>query len=110
TSKKFGITDYNNRIITIDKATLKSHTNTRYQKYRTRHLYLSEVENILTAPDEVWLQNYRNQKYQSFIYLKYYNDQAVVVVCTLTDSLELKIETWHKLDDTRLRRGMLIKN
>src|SRR5690606_6868239 len=48
TSKKFGITDYNNRIITIDKATLKSHTNTRYQKYRTRHLYLSEVENILT--------------------------------------------------------------
>lgn len=110
TSKKFGITDYNNRIITIDKATLKSHTNTRYQKYRTRHLYLSEVENILTVPDEVWLQNYRNQKYQSFIYLKYYNDQAIVVVCTLTDSLELKIETWHKLDDTRLRRGLLIKN
>lgn len=110
TSKKFGITDYNNRIITIDKATLKSDTNTRYHKYRTRHLYLSEVENILTDPDEVWLQNYRNQKYQSFIYLKYYNDQAVVVVCTLTDSLELKIETWHKLDDTRLRRGLLIKN
>ncbi|WP_149913505.1 phage portal protein family protein [Sphingobacterium cavernae] len=109
TTKKLGVRDYNNRLITIDKATLRSHTNTRYDKYKTRHMYLNEIDSIIKNPDEVWLNNYNNQKLNSFMYLKYYQDQAVVVICTLTDSLELKIETWFRLDDVKLRKGLLIK-
>lgn len=110
TTKKFGLLDYNNRMITIDKATLRSHTNTRYEKYKERHLYLSEIQNVITRPDEVWLQNHNNTKYKAFFYLKYYKDQAIVVVCTLTDNLDLKIETWYRLDEPRQRRGLLVKN
>ncbi|WP_286882949.1 phage portal protein family protein [Sphingobacterium sp. UBA5980] len=110
TSKKYGLTDYNGRTITIDKATIKSHTNTRYEKYRTRHLYMNEIDTVIKSPDEVWLQNYNNKRNETYMYLKYYDNQAIVVVCTLDNNLELKIESWFRLDDVRLRRGLLIKN
>ncbi|WP_437918431.1 phage portal protein family protein [Sphingobacterium sp. LRF_L2] len=109
TAKKFGITDYNNRTITIDKGTIRKHTTDRKEKYQERHIYMNEIESIVKNPDEVWLQNYRGKRYESFIYIRYYSDQAVVVVCTLNDALELQIETWHRLDDTNIRKGLLIK-
>ena len=110
TSKKFGVTDFNGRIITIDKTTIRKHTTDRKEKYQDRHIYLNEVEKIVKNPDEVWLQNYKQNKYQSYVYVKYYKDFALVVVCTLTDSLELQIETWHKLESTNIRKGLLIKH
>lgn len=110
TSKKFGISDFNNRIITVDKATIRKHTTTRIEKYQDRHMYLSEIQNIVNDPDEVWLQNYGQKKNESYVYVKYYKDQAIVVVCTLNDNLELQIETWHRLDDPKLRKGLLVKN
>lgn len=110
TSKKYGITDFNNRIITVDKATIRKHTTTRISKYQDRHVYLSEIEAIINNPDEVWLQSYGQKKNESYVYVKYYKNQAIVVVCTLNSNLELQIETWHRLDDPRLRKGLLIKN
>ncbi|WP_336834067.1 phage portal protein family protein [Sphingobacterium siyangense] len=110
TSKKYGIKDFNNRTITVDKATIRKHTTSRISKYQDRHMYLSEVEKVVNDPDEVWLQSYGQKKNESYVYVKYYQDQAIVVVCTLNDNLELQIETWHKLDDPRLRKGLLIKN
>lgn len=110
TSKKFGVTDFNGRIITIDKTTIRKHTTDRKEKYQDRHIYLNEVNTVVKNPDEVWLQNYKQNKNQSYIYVKYYKDFALVVVCTLTDGLELQIETWHKLDSTNIRKGLLIKH
>lgn len=34
-----------------------------------------------------------------------YNGRAVVVFCTLTDSLELKIEAWFPLESDKTRNG-----
>lgn len=110
TAKKYGIKDFNNRTIIIDKATIRKHTTDRINKYQDRHIYLNELEHIVNNPDEVWLQNYGQKKYEAYVYIKYYKDQAIVVVCRLSDSLELVIETWHRLDDPKLRKGLLIKN
>jgi hypothetical protein len=57
----------------------------------------------------MYLRNYAKGDKEQLRYIKFYNDQVLTVDCEVTnDALEIK--TWYqqKVDDSKLRTGMLI--
>jgi hypothetical protein len=91
-----------------------------FTKHTTREKYIKQgrikmlnaLIEILKNPDEVWLNDH-SQKKQDVHFIKYFNGQAIDVVCSL-DNLKYAISTWFQIvvsDKTRhlYRRGLLIK-
>lgn len=83
---------------------------------------LGGVPDVLKNPDEVWLNDY-NTAFNCYNYIKFYQDKAVNVVCSIHDGKTLEVDTWleigpgspgEKLTKAtdprwRYRRGLLIK-
>lgn len=108
TARKYVLNDASNRRLVITKSTISSHTSDAVEKYRDRHIYLAELEDILKHPDEVWLNAYKTKSVNNYTYIKYYKDKAIAVVARLKDDLSLEIETWYSITDNELRHGLLI--
>lgn len=124
-NRKAVLEDYKGREITIEKNRLQSHTNSNNSKkpdYANRHKYLPGLEAALHAPDEVWINNDASDRFDTYVYIKYYQNVVIKVICNLDASGNLQINTWYdvRIDDTdnknklmndlyRHRRGLLIK-
>ncbi|MBN2669975.1 MAG: DUF935 family protein [Bacteroidales bacterium] len=105
-----GFSDYLKRKLIVKKQTFTTHTEGKYIKAtENRHKMFPHIQSVLDAPDEVWLQNYKANKFQSR-YLKFYGDMAFVVDAELKgESLEIK--TWYQMrrSEKYIRNGLLIK-
>ncbi len=108
--RKYVIPDINNRPVYITKSTVSSHTTDKLTKYKTRHMLLNELKNVLKAPNEMWLNKYKTDELNNYTYIKYYKDEALVVIARLKDNLSLEIESWFKMDSADLRKGLLVLN
>ncbi|MGV4446381.1 PBECR2 nuclease fold domain-containing protein, partial [Ornithobacterium rhinotracheale] len=76
-----------------------------------RHLLFPYVQEVLKNPDEVWLNEYKNGKYQSN-YIKFYRDKMLIVNVELNKKSQgIEVNTWFggKVADKDLRKGILIK-
>ncbi|WP_312083610.1 phage portal protein family protein [Epilithonimonas hominis] len=107
-----GFSDYLGRKMILPKKTFDNHTTGHYlNDEERRHQIFPHVKDILNNPDEVWL-NERNQGKFNSHYVKFYNDRAVIVNVHLNNQMEgLEIQTWYNLkrDDAKERLGIKIK-
>lgn len=110
--------------VELTAKTFSTHTTGKYAA--TRVSLLNVVGEALSAPDEVWLNNYESQEFNCYNYVKFYRDKAVNVVCRIENGKTLGIKTWFEIEqnpktksgkkisrdkDPRLkyRRGLLVK-
>ena len=61
-------------------------------------------------PDEIWMNG---DKLEDIIYIKYYNDKAIIVVGDSQKNLASEVSTWFPLSEVKkvikkFRRGLLI--
>lgn len=107
-----GFTDYLGRKMILPKKTFENHTTGHYlDQEELRHQLFPHIDDILSNPDEVWL-NERNQGKFNSHYIKFYGDRAVIVNVHLNNKMEgLEIQTWYNLkrDDAKERLGIKIK-
>lgn len=101
--------DYNGREVMLSKETLGAPAE-----------YLDELKNILANPSEVWLNDY-GKEFSNLVFVKYYKNNAITVVTSISEGKVYGVDTWLKIDtsDTnktkrkntkwRFRRGLLIK-
>lgn len=122
-NRKAVLKDFKGRDLTIEKKSITSHTNPSKEKYANRHHYISGLEEAIKSPDEVWINNDQGKQFDSYIYIKYYKNEIIKVICKLDESGNLFIETWYNIeinntdspnkelinDLYRHRRGLLIK-
>ena len=106
----------------------KIHTVGKYTNDSERRpQLLGCVEDVLSSPDEVWLNDYTTENdFRNLCFIKFYKGRVINVVCEITDNLEYNITTWfeirqnpkqkqrnytERIKDTRwrYRRGLLIK-
>jgi SPP1 gp7 family putative phage head morphogenesis protein len=108
--KAMGFDDYLKRKLIIKENTFAQHTKGKYvTDNELRHQLFPHISDVLTSPDEMYLRNYAKGDKEQLRYIKFYNDQVLTVDCEVTnDALEIK--TWYqqKVDDSKLRTGMLI--
>lgn len=122
-NRKAVLKDFKGRELTIEKKSITSHTNPSKEKYVKRHHFISGLEEAIKSPDEVWINNDQGKQFDSYIYIKYYKNEIIKVICKLDESGNLFIETWYNIeinntdspnkelinDLYRHRRGLLIK-
>lgn len=90
------------------------HTTNRVKSRAFRTAYLTAVEDILKSPDEVWLNSEwkdrekSENKLDNWVFIKYYNDKALVCACKL-EREKLAFKTWFEAKDNSIRKGILIK-
>lgn len=107
------VQDFNNRTWYMDKKSFDEHTTDTKKKRAFRTKFLDTISEVMKEPDEVWLNkdpdmdqtqdNYLNQ----WLYVKYYDDGAIVCVCKLQNQ-QMKFKTWYELHDDKIRKGLLI--
>jgi SPP1 gp7 family putative phage head morphogenesis protein len=99
--------DYNNRELTMPKKFFDAHTSGDKE---FRKEFLSELENILQKPDEVWFRAERKGSvFNQFLFVKTYKDMRIAVVSEINKKGLLKIKTWFELANEAIRWGLLIK-
>jgi SPP1 gp7 family putative phage head morphogenesis protein len=106
-----GFEDYLGRKMTLDKKVFNFHTSEKYRKENEeRHRLFPLIQNTLQNPDEVWYNDYKPKKFQSR-YIKFYNDNYLVIDCQMKEDQGLEIKTWYKnkADEKSLRKGLKIK-
>ena len=106
-----GFEDYLGRKMTIKEKVFNDHTEGNYlSKGENRHQLFPHVKNALNAPDEVWYYENKRGKFQSR-YIKFYQDQVLVIDCDMNTDQGLEIKTWYpmKVKDEVLRKGLKIK-
>ncbi|TZF81809.1 DUF935 family protein [Pedobacter sp. BS3] len=122
-SRKMVLTDYNNRDVVIEKNRLYGHTNPNNENYKDRYKYLPGLEDAIKNPDEVWINNDSSSQFDSYVYIKYYKNTIVKVICNIDQEGNLSINTWYNvvIKDTsslnkenendlyRHRRGLPVK-
>ena len=120
--------DYLERKVVLSKSVFKRHITGHYaNEVERRPQLLGCIEEVLSTPDEVWLNDYtRTDEFNNLCVIKFYKGRVINVVCEITDKLEYKIATWfeirqspqkkqHNYTERRLdtrwkyRRGLLIK-
>lgn len=105
-----GFDDYLKRKIIMKQDIFDKHTSGAYvQGKELRHQMFPHIQNVLNKPDEVWLHEYANKKFQSR-YIKFYGDMAFVVDAEIGNN-NLEIQTWYqmKASERKVRKGLLIK-
>lgn len=120
--------DYLGRQVVMPEKVFKKHTKGKYTNdFERRPQLLGCVEEVLSSPDEVWLNDYTTEDdFRNLCFIKFYKGKVINVVCEITDNLEYNIATWfeikqkskktqhnytERIKDTRwrYRRGLLIK-
>ena len=122
------LNDYLGRKVVMPEKVFKIHTVGKYTNDSERRpQLLGCVEDVLSSPDEVWLNDYTTENdFRNLCFIKFYKGRVINVVCEITDNLEYNITTWfeirqnpkqkqrnytERIKDTRwrYRRGLLIK-
>lgn len=107
-----GFKDYYNRKMVLTEKNFDFHTKGKYLKDgEQRHQLFPHIKDILNNPDEVWYNepdlggNFQSR------YMKFYNDEIIVIDCEMTKD-GLIIKTWYKAkkEDLSLRKGLLVRN
>jgi hypothetical protein len=101
------IPDYASRPLSIDKMLLAKSNMGQSTKYQL----LGELEAVLKAPDEVWINDIGGGIIDSFVYIRYYPNQVIRVVAKLDAAGNLQITGWDSIQDApeQSRRGLVIK-
>lgn len=108
------IQDYFGRTWSMGRRDFDIHTTNRVKSRAFRTAYLTAVEDILKSPDEVWLNSEwkdrekSENKLDNWVFIKYYNDKALVCACKL-EREKLAFKTWFEAKDNSIRKGILIK-
>lgn len=102
--------DYSGREIAITLKDFKRHLKGAYIEKEYRDKIWNNVKNVLLDPDEVYLLP-NNTKVLQYDYLKFYEDEVLVVTVHISKSAGMQIKTWfiNKRDESVMRRGILIK-
>lgn len=105
------ITDYAGRPVRLGKKAFMKHVKDSYVQNKQRATFIPLIESTLTAPDEVWLANYSEGKYQ-LEYLKRHGTDILIVPVEISAADEPQIKTWFDLKDnsTGYRSGILLKS
>ena len=120
--------DYLGRQVVMSQKVFSKHTQGKYTNdFERRPQLLGCIEDVLTNPDEIWLNDYTTEDdFRNLCFIKFYKGKVVNVVCEITDNLKYNIATWfeikqeskkkqhnytERIKDTRwrYRRGLLIK-
>lgn len=120
--------DYLGREVVMPEKVFKRHIKGHYaNEIERRPQLLGCIEEVLSSPDEVWLNDYaKEDDFRNLCFIKFYKEKVINVVCEITDDLEYNITTWFEIKqkpkqkqhnfterkkDTRwrYRRGLLIK-
>lgn len=102
--------DLNKRSLTLSANNFKAHTT---GSHKERAKYLQSLPDVLTEPDEIWLNAEQGKKgYENYCVIKYYTDNIVVVNCRVTNGAT-EVRTWYPLAKKTsvindARRGLLI--
>lgn len=106
-----GFEDYLKRKLILKEKTFNVHTRGKYIKdTENRHQLFPHVKNVLDKPDEVWMSKYDQTGKTQLRYLKFYNNDIVVVDGEINnDFLEIKTWYWAKDKEEKIRGGYLIK-
>lgn len=102
-----GFDDYLGRKMILKKDSFKKHTSGHYLK-EDRHRLFPHIQDVLKNPDEVWLTNENEKKYQTIRYVKFYKNKTIVVSNEITNN-HVEIKTWYEMkDEKKTRSGLLI--
>lgn len=111
-SDYMGFTDYMQRKMILPESTFNKFTKDKYLKDdELRHQIFPHVKDILNQPDEVWLNDRKEGKFNSH-YIKFYGDKAIIVNAHLNNQMEgLEIQDWYDMkgEDAKERFGIKIK-
>lgn len=111
-SDYMGFSDYMQRKMILQESTFDKFTKGKYLKEdEARHQLFPHVKDILNKPDEVWLNDRKEGKFNSH-YIKFYGDKAVIVNVHINNQMEgLEIQDWYemKADEAKERFGIKIK-
>ncbi|MGY6522000.1 MAG: phage portal protein family protein [Mongoliitalea sp.] len=121
-NRKLLFTDYAGRELEMNKKTVTTHTNPNDENYVDRHQFIQAIPEVLRNPDEVWINDEKGARFDSYVYLKYYNNVILKVVAELDEMGNLEVKTWYpasienttdanrKVNDLfRHRRGIPVK-
>ncbi|PCH69404.1 MAG: hypothetical protein COC06_07615 [Bacteroidales bacterium] len=104
-----GFKDYLNRKMILKESVFKKHISGKYlTEAEQRHKLFPHVKDVLNTPDEVYLHEFKKEKYQ-LRYIKFYKDK-ILCADAIVKNTGVEINTWYeskKGDD--VRRGLLIK-
>lgn len=109
------VKDYNGREWRMDKLAYDVHTTDNLKKRAFRTSYLSNIFDIASNPDEIWLgRDTRNNQQKdmalsNYNLIKYYNDTTIVLSLKIEGD-DMKLKTWYILKDSNKRRGLLVKS
>lgn len=115
--------DYMGREVAMDEKVFERHTTKGYAKARVP--LLGCIGDVLSSPDEVWLNDYTDE-FKNLNFIKFYEGKVINVICEVTENLEYRVTTWFEIVQTpnikeksrssrridprwRYRRGLLIK-
>lgn len=101
--------DYSGREIAIDLSVFKNHLKGRYVTKFNRDKIWNNVKNVLADPDEVYMKVYKNRV--QYEYLRFYNDDVMVVTVTINKTSGMTIETWFLMkgeNEVKRRSGILV--
>lgn len=119
------IKDYKGREVELTEKVFTRHTSGKYTK--TRVPLLDCIPEILSNPDEIWINDYVKPKdFRNMNFIKFYAGKAINVVCDVSDAKVYRIATWFEIEPNartadktkksrridprwRYRRGLLIK-
>jgi SPP1 gp7 family putative phage head morphogenesis protein len=108
--KKFNLfTDHANRPIGLQRETLVGQTSGSFVGPKEmRNSIFVNMEDVLAKPDEVWLMPLEDNAYKQ-IYIRYYDDQAMVVTTLVDMESGRRISSWSMMNnEVATRRGLLI--
>ena len=110
--------DYRGRTWELDKDVYDAHTTNIKKKREHRVAYLETIEQTVSNPDEVWLNDLNGSgnhygAMTDYVMIKYYKDDTIVV-CGRVNNENLKISTWYHLYNSQkvidnTRNGLLVK-
>lgn len=111
TYKAMGFEDYLKRKIILKEKTFNTHTKGKYIKEtENRHQLFSKIKEVLESPSEVWLNKYEQTRKTQLRYIKFYQNNIIVVDGEINNDLyELKTWYWAKDKEEMVRSGLVIK-
>lgn len=99
------LTDYNGRHVILPNSTFSAFTGGK----NNLTVYLDTLNETMAKPSEVWL---RGEMLDEITMLRYYNNEAIVVVCQIENGTINRLKTFAALNATAIkqyRNGLLIQ-
>ncbi|GAA4825525.1 phage portal protein family protein [Algivirga pacifica] len=100
--KEMPFKDYQGRVIKLTKKAFEAHMDPKgkdskkyFKEPQKRHQLFSLIPEVLSKPDELWVQPYNKGVLFNYRYLKLYQDTVMVVEVKYDEKKGLSIGTWY---------------